>query len=166
VRLLIGGEFVESRADEHVDVTNPVSPASLPIFFFLISGWSNLERSTVDVWGLSQATQEVVSRIPLTTADEFKAAVDAARTAFPGWRNTPVTTRQRVMFKFQELIRANMVNIPCSITVLIVSFWCYLVLVLVTAVASWLQDKLAENITTEQGKTLKDAWGDVFRGLG
>jgi malonate-semialdehyde dehydrogenase (acetylating) / methylmalonate-semialdehyde dehydrogenase len=81
-----------------------------------------LERSTVDVWGLSQATQEVVSRIPLTTADEFKAAVDAARTAFPGWRNTPVTTRQRVMFKFQELIRANMVNIPCSITVLIVSF--------------------------------------------
>jgi hypothetical protein len=26
VRLLIGGEFVESRADEHVDVTNPVSP--------------------------------------------------------------------------------------------------------------------------------------------
>uniref|UniRef100_A0A0D9WWD5 Aldehyde dehydrogenase domain-containing protein n=1 Tax=Leersia perrieri TaxID=77586 RepID=A0A0D9WWD5_9ORYZ len=103
VRLLIGGEFVESRADKHVDVTNP-------------------------------ATQEVVSRIPLTTADEFKAAVDAARTAFPGWRNTPVTTRQRIMFKYQELIRANM-------------------------------DKLAENITTEQGKTLKDAWGDVFRGL-
>jgi hypothetical protein len=104
VRLLIGGEFVESRADEHVDVTNP-------------------------------ATQEVVSRIPLTTADEFRAAVDAARTAFPGWRNTPVTTRQRIMLKYQELIRANM-------------------------------DKLAENITTEQGKTLKDAWGDVFRGLG
>ncbi|BAF20996.1 methylmalonate-semialdehyde dehydrogenase [acylating], mitochondrial [Oryza sativa Japonica Group] len=103
VRLLIGGEFVESRADEHVDVTNP-------------------------------ATQEVVSRIPLTTADEFRAAVDAARTAFPGWRNTPVTTRQRIMLKYQELIRANM-------------------------------DKLAENITTEQGKTLKDAWGDVFRGL-
>jgi malonate-semialdehyde dehydrogenase (acetylating)/methylmalonate-semialdehyde dehydrogenase len=29
VRLLIGGEFVESRADEHVDVTNPVSAAPL-----------------------------------------------------------------------------------------------------------------------------------------
>jgi malonate-semialdehyde dehydrogenase (acetylating)/methylmalonate-semialdehyde dehydrogenase len=58
---------------------------------------------------ISQATQDVVSQIPLTTADEFKAAVDAARTAFPGWRNTPVTTRQRIMFKYQELIRANMV---------------------------------------------------------
>lgn len=31
---------------------------------------------------------------------------------------------------------------------------------------SWFQDKLALNITTEQGKTLKDAHGDVFRGLG
>lgn len=29
-----------------------------------------------------------------------------------------------------------------------------------------LQDKIALNITTEQGKTLKDAHGDVFRGLG
>lgn len=28
------------------------------------------------------------------------------------------------------------------------------------------QDKLAMNITMEQGKTLKDAQGDVFRGLG
>lgn len=28
------------------------------------------------------------------------------------------------------------------------------------------QDKLALNITMEQGKTLKDAQGDVFRGLG
>ena len=27
-------------------------------------------------------------------------------------------------------------------------------------------DKLAENITIEQGKTLADAKGDVFRGLG
>jgi acyl-CoA reductase-like NAD-dependent aldehyde dehydrogenase len=70
---------------------------------------------------VSQATQEVVSRIPLTTADEFRAAVDAARTAFPGWRGTPVTTRQRVMFKFQELIRANMVTL-CLIDVLVVSF--------------------------------------------
>lgn len=60
-------------------------------------------------FGCPQATQEVVSRIPLTTADEFRAAVDAAKTAFPGWRSTPVTARQRVMLKYQELIRANMV---------------------------------------------------------
>lgn len=57
-----------------------------------------------------QATQEVVSRVPLTTKEEFKAAVDAAKGAFPQWRNTPVTTRQRVMFKLQELIRRDMVS--------------------------------------------------------
>lgn len=56
-----------------------------------------------------QATQEVVSQIPLTTYEEFKAAVTAAKQAFPMWRNTPVTIRQRIMFKFQELIRRDIV---------------------------------------------------------
>ncbi|XP_023642576.1 methylmalonate-semialdehyde dehydrogenase [acylating], mitochondrial [Capsella rubella] len=88
--------------------------------------------SHIDV--INPATQEVVSRVPLTTNEEFKAAVSAAKQAFPLWRNTPITTRQRVMLKFQELIRKNM-------------------------------DKLAMNITTEQGKTLKDSHGDIFRGL-
>ncbi|KAL1812106.1 hypothetical protein ACET3Z_022171 [Daucus carota] len=87
---------------------------------------------SIDV--LNPATQEVVSQVPLTTNEEFKAAVSSAKQAFPAWRNTPITTRQRVMLKLQELIRRDM-------------------------------DKLAMNITTEQGKTLKDAQGDVFRGL-
>ncbi|KAH1039812.1 hypothetical protein J1N35_041555 [Gossypium stocksii] len=89
--------------------------------------------STIDVINL--ATQEVVSQIPLTTNEDFKAAVVAAKQAFSSWRNTPTTTRQRIMFKLQELSRRDM-------------------------------DKLAKNITTEQGKTLKDAHGDVFWGLG
>ncbi|XP_052192367.1 methylmalonate-semialdehyde dehydrogenase [acylating], mitochondrial [Diospyros lotus] len=83
---------------------------------------------------INPATQEVVSQLPLTTNEEFKAAVSAAKQAFPSWRSTPITTRQRIMLKLQELIRRDM-------------------------------DKLAVNITTEQGKTLKDAQGDVFRGL-
>lgn len=82
-----------------------------------------------------QATQEVVSRLPLTTAAEFNAAVQAAKDTFPVWRRTPVPARQRIMFKLQELIREHM-------------------------------DELAQNVTLEQGKTLADARGDVFRGLG
>ncbi|KAK6916203.1 Aldehyde dehydrogenase domain [Dillenia turbinata] len=89
-------------------------------------------QESIDV--INPATQEVVSQVPLTTNEEFKAAVSAAKQAFPSWRNTPVTTRQRIMIKLQELIRRDI-------------------------------DKLALNITTEQGKTLKDAHGDVFRGL-
>ncbi|XP_065870140.1 methylmalonate-semialdehyde dehydrogenase [acylating], mitochondrial isoform X4 [Euphorbia lathyris] len=88
--------------------------------------------SAIDV--INPATQEVVSQVPLTTNEEFKAAVSAAKQAFPSWRSTPVTTRQRMMLKLQELIRRDI-------------------------------DKLAMNITTEQGKTIKDAHGDVFRGL-
>jgi acyl-CoA reductase-like NAD-dependent aldehyde dehydrogenase len=52
-----------------------------------------------------------VSHVPLSTDEEFKAAVSAAKNAFPSWRNTPVTTRQRVMLKLQELIRRDMVSI-------------------------------------------------------
>jgi delta 1-pyrroline-5-carboxylate dehydrogenase len=59
---------------------------------------------------LVQATQEVVSRLPLTTPTEFNAAVAAAKEAFPAWRATPVPTRARVMLKLQQLIRENWVG--------------------------------------------------------
>lgn len=42
-----------------------------------------------------------------------------------------------------------------------VRMWCYSLVIFACC-----QDKLAMNITAEQGKTLKDAQGDVFRGLG
>ncbi len=57
-----------------------------------------------------QATQEVVSRMPIITNKEFEEAVQAAKDAFPAWKRTPVPHRQRVMFKFQQLIRENMVS--------------------------------------------------------
>ncbi|XP_016468912.1 methylmalonate-semialdehyde dehydrogenase [acylating], mitochondrial isoform X2 [Nicotiana tabacum] len=80
------------------------------------------------------ATQQVVSQVPLSTGEELKAAVFEAKRAFPLWQHTPVTTRQRIMFKLQELIQRDI-------------------------------DKLAFAIATEQGKTLKDAYSEVQRGL-
>ncbi|KAJ7968330.1 Methylmalonate-semialdehyde dehydrogenase [Quillaja saponaria] len=100
----------------------------------LIGGSFVNSKSSAFIDVINPATQEVVSQVPLTTNEEFKDAVAAAKKAFPLWRNTPITSRQRIMLKLQELIRRDM-------------------------------DKLALNITTEQGKTLKDAQGDVFRGL-
>ncbi|XP_031743248.1 uncharacterized protein LOC101207178 isoform X4 [Cucumis sativus] len=67
----------------------------------------------VDV--INPATQEVVSHVPLTTYEEFKAAVNAAKQAFPSWRNTPIYTRQCVMFKFQELILRDMDKLVMNI---------------------------------------------------
>lgn len=60
---------------------------------------------------LNQATQEVVSQVPISTYEEFKAAVSSAKQAFRSWKNTSIATRQSVMFKLQELIRRNIVSI-------------------------------------------------------
>lgn len=70
--------------------------------------------------------------------------------------------RQRIMFKFQELIRRDIVSE-------VITVWSYVIQAtrfvnLNQNMSS--QDKLAMCITTEHGKSLKDAYGDVLRGLG
>ncbi|MFC3533054.1 CoA-acylating methylmalonate-semialdehyde dehydrogenase [Vogesella facilis] len=103
VKLLIGGEFVESRSSEWREVINP-------------------------------ASQQVLARVPMATADEVAAAVAAASRAFQSWKKTPIGARARIFLKYQQLIRAHM-------------------------------QELAAILTAEQGKTLADAEGDIFRGL-
>lgn len=103
VKLLINGEFVESKATQWRDVVNP-------------------------------ATQEVLARVPFATQDEINAAVANAKDAFKTWRKTPIGARARIFLKYQQLIRENI-------------------------------KELAAILTAEQGKTLADAEGDVFRGL-
>ena len=103
VKLLIGGQFVESAATEWRDVINP-------------------------------ATQEVLAQVPFATDQEIQLAVQSAKEAFKTWRKTSIGTRARIFLKYQQLIRENM-------------------------------KELAAILTAEQGKTLPDAEGDVFRGL-
>ncbi|WP_296403115.1 CoA-acylating methylmalonate-semialdehyde dehydrogenase [Psychrobacter sp.] len=103
VKQLINGEFVDSKTDQWIDLTDP-------------------------------ATQEVIAKVPQTTNDEINEAVAAAKEAFKTWRKTPITTRTRIFLSYQALIREHM-------------------------------DELAELLTSEQGKTIADARGDVFRGL-
>jgi malonate-semialdehyde dehydrogenase (acetylating)/methylmalonate-semialdehyde dehydrogenase len=103
VKLLVNGQFVESKAKAWRDIVNP-------------------------------ATQQVLSRVPMCDAAEVDQAVRNAAEAFKTWRKVPIGQRARIMLKLQELIRRDM-------------------------------KKLAASITAEQGKTLPDAEGDVFRGL-
>lgn len=107
VPLLISGKFVESLAVAVIDVVNPVS-TQLECYFTYIPLLSYLCK-IISILLFNKATQEVVSEVPLTTYEEFKDAVNAAKKAFPSWRNTPVSTRQRIMFKLQELIRRDIV---------------------------------------------------------
>ena len=103
VKLLINGQFVESKTTQWRDVVNP-------------------------------ATQQVLARVPFATAEEIDAAVASAKEAFKTWKKTPIGARARIFLKLQQLIRENM-------------------------------GELAAMLTAEQGKTLPDAEGDVFRGL-
>ena len=108
--------------------------ASIPNIPLLIGG--KFVQSDTTQWRdvVNPATQQVLARVPLATADELAQAVAAAKQAFPAWRKTPIGTRARIFLKYQQLIRDNIKS-------------------------------LAALLTAEQGKTLADAEGDVFRGL-
>jgi len=61
------------------------------------------------------ATQELLTKVPQSTPEELKAAVESAERAFKKWRNTSVLSRQRKMLDLQALIRTNMDSIAKSI---------------------------------------------------
>ena len=82
------------------------------------------------------ATNRVVALTPESTAAELREASDGAAAAFRSWREVPVQQRARVNLRLQALIRDERNT-----------------------------EALAAAITREQGKTLADARGDVFRGL-
>lgn len=103
VPLFINGEFVQSKTDSWIELTNP-------------------------------ATNEAIALVPRTTQEEMAEAEKVAAETFKTWKEVPVQQRQRVMLKLQHLIREH-------------------------------TEEIAESITLEQGKTLADARGDVFRGL-
>ncbi len=80
------------------------------------------------------ATGEQIAEVTLSGEAGVEQAVAAALAALPNWANTPPLKRARVMFKYKELLEANL-------------------------------DKVAEAISTQHGKTLEDARGEVIRGI-
>jgi malonate-semialdehyde dehydrogenase (acetylating)/methylmalonate-semialdehyde dehydrogenase len=62
------------------------------------------------------ATNNLVTRVPQSTDQELKAAVDSAEKAFKGWRETSLLARQSIMFKYTALIRENWDRLAASIT--------------------------------------------------
>ncbi|SFP90094.1 CoA-acylating methylmalonate-semialdehyde dehydrogenase [Sphingomonas rubra] len=79
-------------------------------------------------------TGRVQASVTLGTAADLDRAVAAARGAQPGWAATNPQRRARVMFRFKELVEANM-------------------------------DELAHLLSSEHGKVIADAKGDIQRGL-
>lgn len=96
----INGRWVESRSTKAAERRNP----------------ANLD--------------ELIGLAPLSTRDEAREAIHAARAAFPAWRDTPAPVRGRILARAASLMEQQ-------------------------------KDELARLLTREEGKTLKDALGEV-----
>jgi malonate-semialdehyde dehydrogenase (acetylating) / methylmalonate-semialdehyde dehydrogenase len=62
------------------------------------------------------ATGEVTGEVALASADEVDAAVAAAKAAYPRWRDTSLTRRSAVLFRFRELLNARKGELAAIIT--------------------------------------------------
>ncbi|MBW0106391.1 CoA-acylating methylmalonate-semialdehyde dehydrogenase [Pseudonocardia sp. KRD291] len=62
------------------------------------------------------ATGAVSARVPFASDDEVADAVAAAKTAFPGWRDTSLSARTQILFRFRELLNARAPELAALIT--------------------------------------------------
>jgi malonate-semialdehyde dehydrogenase (acetylating)/methylmalonate-semialdehyde dehydrogenase len=64
---------------------------------------------------VNPATTEVLARVPLSTPDEVRTAIQAAKDAFPEWRETPPLTRARYMFRLKDLMEEHFEDLARTI---------------------------------------------------
>lgn len=69
-----------------------------------------------DLAVVNPATGEALGRVPVSSAQDTGAAVDAAAAAFPGWRETPPNDRVQYLFKFRNLLEQHQEELARSIT--------------------------------------------------
>src|SRR5437667_4024726 len=62
------------------------------------------------------ATGEPIAQVPLSTAAEVSAAVDAAAAAYPEWRRTPPEDRIQPLFKLKQLLEEHIDELARIIT--------------------------------------------------
>jgi len=62
------------------------------------------------------ATGEPAAEIPYCTSEEVDAAIAAAQAAFPGWSQTPVLQRARILFHFRDLVEKHSAELVSLIT--------------------------------------------------
>ncbi|HZP03155.1 MAG TPA: CoA-acylating methylmalonate-semialdehyde dehydrogenase [Terriglobia bacterium] len=53
---------------------------------------------------LNPAKGKAIAEVPYCTAEEVDEAVEAAAAAFPGWRDTTIPARVRILFRYRELL--------------------------------------------------------------
>jgi malonate-semialdehyde dehydrogenase (acetylating)/methylmalonate-semialdehyde dehydrogenase len=63
------------------------------------------------------ASGEEIGRVPLSTAGDVDAAVQAAKAAFPMWRSTPAPQRARILFRLKSLLEEHKEDLARTLTI-------------------------------------------------
>ena len=75
--------------------------------FFVDGEWRDTESGAY-MPVTNSSTGEVMALAPKCTADEVNSAVASAAAAFPAWRDTPLSARVQVMYRFKQLVEAEL----------------------------------------------------------
>ena len=73
----------------------------------------NADMLTVD----NPATQDTLAYVPIGESSDVDTVVQAAKEAFPAWRNTPANERVQYLFKLKHLLEENIEDIAKTITI-------------------------------------------------
>ena len=86
-----------------------------PIPNFIAGKW--VDASGADALPVDNpATTQTIARVPLSVSTEVQKAVEAAKQAFAGWRETPPVERARVFFRLKMLLEENLDDLGRSLT--------------------------------------------------
>ncbi|MDN3016323.1 CoA-acylating methylmalonate-semialdehyde dehydrogenase [Paenibacillus sp. BSR1-1] len=73
---------------------------------YINGAWvSSNSMQTLDV--PNPATNEILTKVPVSTKEDVDLAVAAAKEAFKKWKNVPVPKRARILFKYHYLLTEN-----------------------------------------------------------
>src|ERR1700747_2710007 len=91
------------------------APPSLKVANFINGQW---KESGASEWRdvVNPATGEALASVPLGSAADVNAAVEAAAAAFPEWRRTPPEDRIQPLFKLKMLLEEHIGDIARIIT--------------------------------------------------
>jgi malonate-semialdehyde dehydrogenase (acetylating) / methylmalonate-semialdehyde dehydrogenase len=81
-----------------------------------VNGTWRRSSATEYVGVTNPATSDLLARVPLSTAADVDAAVQAAAAAFPAWRRTPPGERVQYLFKLKNLLEEHLDELARLIT--------------------------------------------------
>ncbi len=83
---------------------------------FILGRWVE-SKSGKSVPNVNPAnTEEILCHVPLSTREETKSAIAAAKDAFPKWRSTPAPVRGKLMFAAMNLMQTRIDELAMTLT--------------------------------------------------